>query len=110
MSLQELNVVSSLLGEPVRCWELMKFDYTLMSLSWLLFSCGRSSEAWNLIQLFQSLCPGNLNRRVNLVKVLLRFVKLSTRQSWNNEPEKTLDQLANTFSHLGSPSWAMKNQ
>jgi len=110
MSASELNVVASLLGEPVRCWELMKFDYTLISITRLLFSCGNSSEASNLIQLFRSLTLDISNGRINIINILLRYAEESLRRHyiWNVETEQEFDRLSDTFLRLGSPSWAMK--
>jgi hypothetical protein len=44
MNTEELALVASLLGEPVKCWTLMKFDYTLIGISQLLQSCGRPQK------------------------------------------------------------------
>jgi hypothetical protein len=107
MSEEELALVVSLLGELVKCWMLMKFNYTLMNITRLLQSCGKTESALKLIGETKSRTPETLaDETINPVYVLLRFAEVASPK----QPYYALPGIGNTFSHLGSPYWAMKTR
>jgi hypothetical protein len=107
MNTEELALVASLLDEPVKCWTLMKFDYTLIGISQLLQSCGRSRKALELILGTRSRSSETLDDgTVNPVHLLLHYAEILCR----SQSHHVLPSLSDKFWGLGSPSWAIKSQ
>ena len=107
MNTEELALVASLLGEPVKCWMLMKFDYTLIGISRLLRSCGKSRKALKLILETQSRSSETLDDgTVNHVHLLLRYAEILCR----GQSHHVLPSLSDKFWGLESPSWAIRTQ
>jgi hypothetical protein len=107
MNTEELALVASLLDEPVKCWMLMKFDYTLIGISQLLQSCGRSRKALKLILETQSRSSETLDDgTVNPVHLLLCYAEIACLM----QSHHVLPSLSDKFWGLGSPSWAIKAQ
>jgi tetratricopeptide (TPR) repeat protein len=107
MNTEELALVASLLDEPVKCWTLMKFDYTLIGIVRLLEICGRSQEALKLILKTQSRSPETLDDgTMNPVHLLLRYQEISLC----GQSHDALPSLSEEFWGVGSPSWAIKAQ
>lgn len=106
MSKEELDTAALLLKEPVKCWKLMKFDYTLIGIARLLQSCKGTRQALKMVLEVQSKCPETLeDGTVNPIFSLLRQEEISCR----NYSHHILPGLAETFYGLGSPSWAIKS-
>jgi len=105
----ELSMVSYLLDEPVKCWTLKKFDYTLLGIARLLQSCGKSREALRLTQDTLSRCPENLDDGTpNPIHALLRYVEIACHETSNlHACTDALIHNSETFNRLGSPSWAV---
>jgi tetratricopeptide (TPR) repeat protein len=107
MNTEELALVASLLDEPVKCWTLMKFDYTLIRIVNLLEICGRSQEALKLILEAQSRIPETFDDgTVNPTRLLLRYAEASC----DGLSDHVLPSLSEKFWGLESPSWAIKAQ
>jgi hypothetical protein len=107
MNTEELALVASLLDEPVKCWILMKFDYTLIGISRLLQSCGRSRKALKFILETQPRSSETLDDgTVNPVHLLLCFAEIACLM----QSPHVLPSLSDKFWGLGSPSWAIKAQ
>jgi hypothetical protein len=104
---EELALVASLLGEPVRCWTLMKFDYTLIGIVRLLRICARFREELKLNEAAQSRTSETLDDgTVNPTYVLLYYTEISC----GRRSHRVLPSLSAEFRRLGSPSWAIKAQ
>ena len=107
MNTEELTLVASLLDEPVKCWTLMKFDYTLIGIVRLLRICGRSRESLKLILETQSRTSETLDDgTVNPIHLLLHYTEISC----GGQSHHFLPSLSEKFWGLGSPSWATKAQ
>jgi hypothetical protein len=107
MNMEELALVASLLDEPVKCWTLMKFDYTLIGIASLLRICRRPRKALKLISEAQSRTSETLDDgTVNPVHLLLHYAELLI---WG-QSHHVLPSLSDIFWGLGSPSWAIKAQ
>jgi len=107
MNTEELALVVSLLHEPVKCWMLMKFDYTLINIARLLECCTMSRKALELILETQSRSPETLDDgTVTPVHLLLRYAEISC----HGQSPQVLPSLSDKFWDLGSPSWAIKAQ
>jgi NB-ARC domain len=105
MSTEKLALIAYLLGQPVKCWMLMKFDYTLIGISQLLRSCGRSRNALKLILETQSRSSETFDDgTVNPVHLLLRYAETA----YLNMEYHALPSLSDMFLRLGSPSWSIK--
>jgi hypothetical protein len=107
MNREELSLVSSLLNEPVKCWTLMKFDYTLIKIVQLLRICGRSRESLKLVSEAQSRTSETLgDGTFNPIHLLLYYTEISCCGNLYH----VLPNISETFQSLGSPSWAVKAQ
>jgi hypothetical protein len=106
MSAEELALAASLLKEPVKCWKLMKFDYTLLGIARLLKGSRQVQSSFRVIKDTQARCPEILEGgTVNPVFVLLRHQQISGFGHAHTD----LPELADIFYGLGSPSWAVKS-
>jgi len=107
MNTEELSLTASLLDEPVKCWMLMKFDYTLLGIARLLGGCGRPQESLKLVLETQSRVSETLeDGALNPAHLLLRYGEISCRE----HSADTLPTLSAEFWGLGSPSWSIKAQ
>jgi hypothetical protein len=110
MNTEELAMVASLRGEPVKCWMLMKFDYMLMGIVQLLQSCRRPQEAFNLILETQSRASETLDDgTLNPIHLLLRYAEIACRGQ-SRQSHHALPTVSDKFWSLGSPSWSVKAQ
>jgi hypothetical protein len=107
MNTEELALVASLLDEPVKCWTLMKFDYTLLGIARLLHMCRWSQAPLKLLLETKSKTAATLDDgTVNPVRLLLRYQEISLRV----QSHDALPSLSEEFWGVGSPSWAIKVQ
>jgi hypothetical protein len=107
MNKEELALVASLLDEPVKCWRLMKFDYTLLGIAQLLHMCRSSQAPLKLLLETKSRTAATLNDgSVNPVHLLLRYQEIQI----HGQSHDALPSLSEEFWSLGSPSWAIKAQ